>query len=108
MTTNVVCPIGTSGLAVEPWGKGEIYAVAANWAQASSPVMVYGVDGWTNDDCGRQVADFRHNDRAALKSIIERAIEASGGDEVDDDEVEAILTEAVTIDADASDDDFAE
>lgn len=94
---NVVCPVGMSGLAVEPWSKGEIYAVAANWAQANSPVLVYGEDGWTNDECGRQVADFRHNDRAALKAIIEEAIVASG-DDVDDDEVDAILGKSFAID----------
>lgn len=96
MKTKISTPVGMSGLAVEPWSKGEVYAVAANWAEASSPVMVYGEDGWTNDECGRQVADFRHNDRAALKDIIERAIVASG-DEVDDDEVEAILAKAVEV-----------
>lgn len=53
----ITTPVGTYGLAVEPFGKGEIYAVAADWSQASSPVMVYGEDGWTKDECGRQVAE---------------------------------------------------
>ena len=74
----ITCPEGTRGLAVEPWSKGEIYAVAANWSQAGSPVMVFGEDGWTSDEHGRQVADFRHNDRAALESVIREAIEMGG------------------------------
>lgn len=92
----ITTPLGTSGLAVEPWGANEIYAVAANWAQASSPVMVYGEDGWTTDEHGRQVADFRHNDRDALESVIREAIEM-GGDEPDDEEVESILNSAIEI-----------
>lgn len=98
MTQQLVCPAGMSGLAVEPWSKGEIYAVAADWAQASSPVMVYGnkQDGWGYDSHGRQVADFRHNDRAALESVIREAIEM-GGDQPDDQEVEGILDDATEI-----------
>lgn len=98
MTTklNITAPAGKYGLAVEPWSKGEIYAVAADWAQASDSIMVYGEDGWTWDEHGRQVADFRHNDRAALEAIIREAIEM-GGDEPEDAEVEAILADAVEI-----------
>lgn len=48
--SSIWCPAGMSGLAVEPWSAGEIYAVAADWAQASSPVLVYGQDGWTHDE----------------------------------------------------------
>lgn len=92
-TTRIAAPASMTGLYVEPWSQGEIYAVAADWAQASSPVMVYGEDGWINDECGRQVADFRHSDRAALEAVIRSAIEASG-DEPDADEVEAILSAA--------------
>ncbi len=97
MTTTIKAPVGMTGLAVEPWSKGEVYAVAANWAQAACPVMVYGEDGWTNDECGRQVADFRHNDRAALETIIREAGEMSG-DALDDDDVESILEEAEEVD----------
>ncbi len=95
MTQNmkISAPVGMSGLAVEPWAKGEIYAVAANWAQAGSPVLSYGGGGWDLESHGRQVADFRHSARAALESVIRAAIKA-GGDEPDDDEVEAILDDA--------------
>jgi hypothetical protein len=92
-TKTLAAPLGMSGLYVEPWTKGEIYAVAANWAQAGSPVLVYGEDGWTHDEHGRQVADFRHRTRAALESIIREAIEM-GGDEPDDEEVSGILDNA--------------
>jgi hypothetical protein len=89
MKTTITAPTGKSGLAVEPWSKGEVYAVAANWAQASDPVLSYGQRGWDIEECGRQVADFRHSARAALESVIRRAIEA-GGDTPDDDEVEGL------------------
>lgn len=100
MTTTINAPAGMTGLSVEPWSKGEVYAVAANWAQAGSPVLSYSgkADGWGLDAHGRQVADFRHSPRAALESVIREAIEA-GGDEPDDDEVEAILDDAAEIDA---------
>lgn len=93
-TIRISTPVGTYGLAVEPWTRGEIYAVAANWAEASSPVLTYGEDGW--EYTGRQVADYRHSDLAALESIIREAIEA-GGDEPDDDEVADILADAAEI-----------
>ena len=64
-------------------------------------MLVYGEDGWTHDEHGRQVADFRHNDRAALESLIR---EAMGGDDPEDDEVESILDDAAgLIDADVYD-----
>lgn len=102
-TKTLAAPAGMSGVYVEPWSKGEIYAVAANWAQASSPVMVYGDRGWTLDECGRQVADFRHKSHEALRDQIVRAIEASG-DEADADEVQGIIDDAAyLIDADVAD-----
>ena len=97
----VTCPAGTSGLAVEPWSKGEVYAVAANWAQASAPVYTYGMNGWGLDRCGRQVADFRHSAKAALRDEITYAIATSEGipsADVDDDEVDGIVSDAVEID----------
>lgn len=77
--SRLTTPAGTYGLACEPWSKGEIYAVAADWAQASSPVRTYGEDGWTVTQY--QVADFRHEPRAALETILQEAIDASGGDD---------------------------
>lgn len=103
-TKTLAAPAGMSGIYVEPWSKGKYYAVAANWAQASSPVMVYGDEsGWTYDECGRQVADFRHNATEALRDQIIRAIEASG-DEVDSDDVDGIMEDAADlIDSDVAD-----
>jgi hypothetical protein len=101
MTTtlsNLTCPAGKSGLAVEPWSKGEIYAVCANWAQASDPILVYGPDGWSGN--GRQVADYRHRTKDALRAIIIEAIAVSEGipsDDVDDDEVDGIVDDATEI-----------
>lgn len=92
----ISCPAGMTGWAVEPWSRGEYYAVAADWAQASSPVMVYGEDGWGSDGHGRQVADFRHLAEAALESIIREAI-AMGGDEPEDEDIESIMEGAVQI-----------
>lgn len=106
-TINLTCPAGTYGLAVEPWAKGEIYAVAANWAQASDPVLTYGGREWSQMWSGQQVATYRHRAEDALRAEIRNAIAASEGipsDEVDDDEIEAIVSEAVEID-DGSDDD---
>lgn len=100
-TINLTTPAGTCGLAVEPWSKGEIYAVAANWAQASAPVYTYGQRGWHIDRAGRQVADFRHRMRDALADEIRYAIATSEGipsDDVDEDEVESIVGDAVEID----------
>ena len=103
MTTtlkNLTCPAGTSGYAVEPWAAGEIYAVAANWSQASAPVYTYGANGWGLDRAGRQVADFRHRAKDALRDEITYAIATSEGipsDEVNEDTVEAIVDEAVSI-----------
>lgn len=90
-------PDGMSGLACEPWTPGEIYAVAADWAQASSPVLVWGNEEWTLDECGRQVADFRHDPAAALEDLIERCNRASGGADLTDDEMAAIIADAVEI-----------
>lgn len=94
-------PAGTYGLAVEPWATGEIYAVAASWAQASDPVLTYGDRGWTQQWSGQQVATYRHRAEDALRAEIRQAIAVSEGipsGEVDDDEVEAIVADAVSID----------
>ena len=95
---SLTTPTGTYGLAVEPWSAGEIYGVAANWAQASAPVYTYGRNGWTPN--GRQVADYRHEPAAALADEITAAIAASDGvpsDEVDADEVNAIVSDATEV-----------
>jgi hypothetical protein len=104
--SSLTTPAGTSGLAVEPWAAGEIYAVAANWSQASAPVYCYGQTGWHLDRAGRQVADFGHIARAALVDAIVDAIAVSEGipsDEVGADEVDRIVSDAVDI-TDGADD----
>jgi len=87
-------PDGTSGLAVEPWLKGEIYAVAADWSQAAGQVWSYGEDGWI--PTGQQVADYRHHACAALAREISEALVMSG-EEDDEDEVSDIVSRAVEI-----------
>lgn len=89
----IAAPAGMRGIAVTPWSKNEVYAVAADWSQAGSPVLVYGDNGWTHEWHGRQVADFRHSPQAALESVIREVIEMNG-DEPDDDEVAGIVADA--------------
>lgn len=74
-------PEGTGGLVIEPWSAGEIYGVAADWAQAASPVYFYSCSGWEQRQY--QVADFRHKKREALDCELRQAIIAGGGDEDD-------------------------
>lgn len=83
-------PPGMTGLAVEPWARGEIYAVAARWSNAKCGVLAYGPDGW--HETGRQVADFRHRMELALWHEIRQAIYPRC--ESDDDEIDSILSEA--------------
>lgn len=96
--STLTCPAGAYGLAVEPWSKGEIYAVAAKWADASAPVYFFGPAGWQTRQY--QVADFRHRPMAALELEIAEAIGASEGGpspDADSDEVQAVVGEAVEI-----------
>lgn len=92
-------PPGTYGLAVAPWSADEVYAVAADWAQASSPVLAWLGHDW--DQTAYQVADYRHSDRAALEQIIQDAIEASGSS--DDDDAAEIARTATRIGPDGID-----
>ena len=95
----IECPAGMTGLMVEPWTPGEVYAVAAKWAQASSPVYTWGRSSWDIQSHGMQVADFRHSPQRALKLEIEEAVRA-GGDDLDEDEVRAIVRDARKIEND--------
>lgn len=91
-------PVGTYGLTVEPWSRGEVYGVAANWSQASAPVYTYDEDGgWTPS--GRQVADYRHEAREALAEVIRRTLVESGETDPDDDEIDGIVDDADKVDA---------
>lgn len=85
-------PAGTSGLVIEPWTPGEVYGVAANWADAASPVYFLGShpgDGWSTRQY--QVADFRHEPREALECELRQALIASGDDE---DEASSLIEDA--------------
>ncbi len=80
---NLTTPAGMSGLAIEPWTPGEVYAVAADWAQAAATVWSYADGRWV--PTGRQVADYRHDPRAALLRELRETLEASGDDPDDAD-----------------------
>jgi hypothetical protein len=90
-TKTIRCPAGTCGLAVAPWSPDEVYAVAANWAEASSPVLTWGEDRWI--ESGRQVADYRHEPAAALAAELREACDS-------DEEAEALAADATSIDSD--------
>ncbi|MCC7241294.1 MAG: hypothetical protein IT180_05170 [Acidobacteria bacterium] len=93
-SATITCPGGLTGLAVEPWTPGEIYAVAANWTQASAPVLAYGEQGWRQT--GHQVADYRHRPALALALELRSALHC-GGDDSDDAIINDIVSDAYPI-----------
>lgn len=93
-TINITTPAGTYGFAVHVWG--DTYAVAANWAEASAPVYTWCEDGWTQDSHGRQVADFRHRPKDALRSHL-REVSEEGGDEISDTHLDKIVARCVPV-----------
>jgi hypothetical protein len=66
------------------WGC-DIIAVSADWAQASCAVI--------GDSHGRQVADFRHSPKAALRAALEDCASAEG---MDDDEASDAIDAAMS------------
>lgn len=88
-------PAGTNGLLIEPWTPGEVYGVAADWAQAAAPVYFLWGDGPDAEWRTRQyqVADFRHRAIDALDCELRQALIASGEDE---DDAADLLADAVT------------
>ena len=83
-------PCGMGGLVIEPWSKGDVYGVAANWADASCPIWSYGEDGWHHS--GWQVADFSHEPREALVAELQESLVASGDDP---DEVDKVSYDSI-------------
>ena len=94
-TINITTPAGTYGFAVHVWG--DIYAVAANWAEASAPVYTWCEDGWTQDSHGRQVADFRHRPKDALRSHLREIRWRGCGDEISDARLDKIVARCVPV-----------
>lgn len=84
-------PEGTAGLVIAPWSEDEVYGVAANWAEASSPIRTYGPDGW--EQSRYQVADFCHEPREAMGCELRQALVASGDDEGQADDLLDTATE---------------
>lgn len=85
----IQCPVGTYGLVVvAPWSDDEVFAVAADWRQASSPVQTWNGERWT--DSGRQVADYRHDPAAALVAELREACDSA-------EQAETLAAEATAI-----------
>lgn len=95
MTTikTLTTPTGTRGLACSPWSAQEIYAVAANWAQASAPIYYWGDGDWV--PWKYQVADFCHDPEAALAAYLDECISESGTP--CDDDGDTLAADAVGI-----------
>ena len=77
---------------------GQQYGVRADWAQAACPVeFLTGTGEW--ETLQYQVADFRHDDRDALRHSIKESTRASG-DDPDDyrDQIEQAVASATTDD----------
>lgn len=87
-------PAGTSGYVVAPWSHDEVYGVAADWSQASSPVRFYGESGWSSTQY--QVADFGHRPLPALELQLVEALRMSGETDEDGDEFASIASGLVT------------
>ncbi len=90
MSVEMSAPDGTSGLVCEPWTPGEVYGVAADWAQAAAPVYTYGPHGWERGLY--QVADFGHDAREAMECVLRLALLACHADE---EEAVGLLDDAV-------------
>jgi hypothetical protein len=86
-------PSGLTGLAVEPWSPGEIYAVAADWRRADAPILIY-EDGWHS--LGIQVGDMGHSAHRALEHVM-RHVLLLDADKVAPADLDAILGDAVTL-----------
>ena len=71
---------------------GDSFEIRANWAEASSQIERHTEDGW--EATGNQVADFGHDEHAAMRHELCEAVRA-GGDDPDDirisDEIEEAL-----------------
>lgn len=76
MTTITTPSDHITGLVTEMCG--ETIAVAANWADAASPVLYWGEGDWCHT--GQQVADYSHSDQAALAEFLSDLISDSGDD----------------------------
>ena len=55
------------------------YGVRADWAEAADEIEALAEDGWA--PTGRQVANFRHSQQAALVWVLSRVAIDSGDDE---------------------------
>ena len=79
---------GTTSVSV--WG--QLYAVRANWPEASSQVEALDADNeWAAT--GKQSADYRHSHLAALRANIEESC-IDGIDERTEAEIDAAIEEA--------------
>ena len=76
---------------------GAIHDVFANWAEASCPVFVrYDGEDWTPAPHGRQVADYRHSQSAAMREWL--LVDEDGDDPGIIAAVDAAVSEMVEAD----------
>jgi len=68
-----------SAYIVEIWG--EKYGVRGDWGNASSSVEEFSEDGWHST--GRQVADFCHSPKRALRAQLGHPALHLGTDDID-------------------------
>ncbi len=74
---------------------GDTYSLCANWADASSPIERGTEDGWVST--GRQVGDYCHSARAAMRDELEMSLVVSGDLPADHvSEIESALSSMAT------------
>jgi hypothetical protein len=72
---------------------GDFYEIRADWTEASSPIeRGNDEDGWIGT--GNQVADFAHDEHAAMRHELRDAVRA-GGDDPDDIRISDEIEEAI-------------
>ena len=72
---------------------GDFFELRADWAQASSPIERGNhEDGWSGT--GNQVADFSHDEQAAMRYELINSVRA-GGDDPDDPRIADEIEEAL-------------
>jgi len=71
---------------------GDVFSIRANWAEASSQIERDTEDGW--EATGNQVADFSHDEQAAMRYELINSVRA-GGDDPDDPRIADEIEEAL-------------
>lgn len=77
--------MATTTITINVWG--EKTEMVADWAEASSPIMI---DGDSQPMRGQQVADFSHRPESAIRWYLAEIAESSGDDPTDPEIVKEI------------------